>query len=63
MSQNRLIYIALILLVVFLAVKIVASLFPILIFLTIFAAVYAFIDPDFRAKVTAALTYLKNRLF
>jgi hypothetical protein len=63
MSQNRLIYIALILLVVFLAIKIVASLFPILIFLAIFAAVYAFIDPDFKAKITGLLTYLKNRLF
>jgi uncharacterized membrane protein YbaN (DUF454 family) len=63
MSQNRLIYIAVILLIVFLAIKIVASLFPILIFLAIFAAVYAFIDPNFRAKITGALTYLKNRLF
>ncbi len=63
MSQNRLIYIALILLVVFLSIKIVASLFPILIFLAIFAAVYAFIDPDFRAKMTGVVTYLKNRLF
>lgn len=63
MNQNKLVYLVLILLAVFLGIKIVKSLFPILLFLAIFAAVYAFIDPNFRAKIIAALTYLKNRIF
>ena len=63
MNQRKLIYLVLILLAVYLGIKIVKSLFPILLFIAIFAAVYAFIDPNFKAKLTAAITYIKNRIF
>lgn len=63
MTQQKLIYIVLLLLAFYLAIKIVKSLFPILLFAAIFIAVYAFIDPDFRSKLTGLITYIKNRLF
>jgi hypothetical protein len=61
MDQKKLIYIAAILLIVYLSIKIVKALFPILVFIAIFVAVYAFIDPNFRAKLKGIFTYLKNR--
>jgi hypothetical protein len=63
MNQSKLVYIVLILLVLYLGIKIIKSLLPLLLFAAIFAVVYAFINPDFRAKAMAGLTYLKNRLF
>jgi uncharacterized membrane protein YbaN (DUF454 family) len=63
MNQRKLIYLVLILLAVYLGIKIVKSLFPILLFIAIFAAVYAFIDPNFKAKLAAAIAYIKNRIF
>jgi hypothetical protein len=63
MNQSKLVYIVLILLAVYLGIRIIKSLLPLLLFAAIFAVVYAFINPDFRAKAMAGLTYLKNRLF
>lgn len=63
MEKDKLIYIVLILAGIYLGLRIVKMIIPLLIFASIAIAVYAMIDSDFRAKVKGVLTYLKNKIF
>jgi hypothetical protein len=63
MNREKLIYIAVLLLIIFLALKIVRVIFPFLLFIAIFVGVYALVSPEFKTKVTGILQALKEKFF
>lgn len=63
MNREKLIYILLILLIVYVGLRVFRLVFPILILAFAAAFIYSRFDADFRAKFNAAITYLKNRIF
>lgn len=63
MNREKLIYIAILLLIVFLALKIVRLLFPILLFIAIFVGVYAAMSPEFRMKIGSIWQAIRSKFF